>query len=123
MAIMLEFQKKKRLRRFIYSPISLFLVAFAIMVVGRGTWSVFHKAKESKEKLHASVIELERLQKRAETLSTQLTSLNTDRGIEEELRDKYRVAKEGEQMIILLGDGKEEEKPVEEKKHWWQIFR
>ena len=121
---MLEFQEKKKLRKFIYSPLFLGLLLVAIIIVGRGTWGVFQKSKESRERLQASLAELETLQAREENISEEIEQFSTPRGVEQEIREKYRVAKEGEHMIILLGD-KEAPKPVEEPKlPWWKrIFR
>ena len=69
---MLEFQEKKKLRKFIYSPLFLGLLLVAIIIVGRGTWGVFQKSKESRERLQASLAELETLQAREENISQEI---------------------------------------------------
>ncbi len=51
-----------------------------------------------------------------EVLEAKVQYLENDRGIEEELRNRFDVAKEGEQVVILLDrkDKKKEEDLVED---------
>ena len=53
-------------------------------------------------KLETRKAELTELQNRAELLETKVEYMKDERGIEEELRSRFDVAKEGEQVIILL---------------------
>lgn len=48
--------------------------------------------------------ELEALQQRAQALEANVDHLMDERGIEEELRNRFDVAKEGEQVVIILDD-------------------
>ena len=48
--------------------------------------------------------ELSTLQERAALLETEVNRLESDRGIEEEIRDRYEVSKKGEQVVVILSD-------------------
>ena len=58
---------------------------------------VAEKRMEREEDLNA-------LKARAEVLEGDIEHLQSDRGLEEELRSRFDVAKEGEQVIIIVED-------------------
>ncbi len=45
---------------------------------------------------------------RKEYLESSIGRLNTDFGIEQEVREKFGVAKEGEEVVVIVGEGDEE---------------
>jgi hypothetical protein len=63
-----------------------------------------------KDKLDAKKASLEELKGRASVLESKVEYLENERGIEEELRNRFDVAKEGEQVIILLDADRGEKK-------------
>ncbi len=50
--------------------------------------------------------ELETLKQRAGSLEAKVKHLQDERGIEEEIRGRFDVAKEGERVVIILEDEK-----------------
>lgn len=66
--------------------------------------------------------ELDQIQEHERVLKENIASLSTDRGKEAEIRDRYRVVKEGEQMILIVdNDEKKDAPPVSEPSK--NIFR
>ena len=67
--------------------------------------------------------QLDKLNTREEQLSDSLVSLKTDIGVEKELREKFGVVKEGEQMILIVNkqEGNSEESSNEHQ-NIWQMF-
>lgn len=53
-------------------------------------------------------LELSETQKHQADLQKNIDALSTDRGKEAEIRDRYRVVKDGEQMILIVDN---QEKP------------
>lgn len=49
-----------------------------------------------------------KLEESREKFSMEINKLKTEKGIEENLREKFGVAKEGENMILIIEDKKEE---------------
>ncbi len=85
----------------------LFLIAILMSV------SVFNRyevAQEMNDKLEAKRTELNELHVRAQLLESKVEYMKDERGIEEELRSRFDVAKEGEQVVILLDAERGEKK-------------
>ncbi len=55
--------------------------------------------------------ELLQVQNHATELKNNIDALSTDRGKETEIRDRYRVVKEGEQMILIVDNDDEKKSP------------
>lgn len=58
-------------------------------------------------------LELSQIQAHEKELQKNIDALSTDRGKEAEIRDRYRVVKHGEQMILIVDNNKEEPVGVE----------
>lgn len=104
---MKSFQPKRGLRNIIHSrPVLVFfgilLLIFASVVIGfMGKMQV---TIENRKIAESKVAQLER---EKEQLSFDIAKLKTKSGIEESIRDKFGLAKEGEGMIVIIGDKKE----------------
>ncbi len=65
--------------------------------------------------MHAKTIrddfqsELVQIEQQHEKLQKNIGNLSTERGLEAEIRDRYRVVKEGEQMILIVDNLEEKE--------------
>ena len=99
---MLEFQKKKQLRKILYSPIILLLLAILFVLLFRGAWGVYQKERLSAENLEKERNEFDKLVLREKNLAASLDYLKTDQGIESEIRTKFRAVKEGEQVAVIV---------------------
>ena len=101
---MFDFHEKRKIRRIVYSKtVFVLLVCLAVFL----STAVYHRyvvATDTKEKLEERRVDLEALQLRAEVLNTKVEYLENERGIEEELRNRFDVAKEGEQVVVIIDD-------------------
>lgn len=82
--------------------LTLLLVVFGAFL--KATVGVYQKerlARAQRELIEERVYTLE---ERRATLSRDLERLETERGVEEEIREKFRVVKEGEQLLILVDE-------------------
>ena len=75
---MLDFQRKKRLRKILYSPIVLLLLAILFVLLLRGVWGVYGKEKLSSTNLEREQKELDKLSEREKRLTTSIDYLKTD---------------------------------------------
>lgn len=105
---MLEFQDKKRFRRILYSRITFILVVILCVFVGKATFSMYQSNNLTEEKRKIAESELMAVKARESSLRAQIISLKTERGVEEELREKFRVVKNGEGVIIVVDQDKKE---------------
>ncbi len=116
---MLEFQDKKRFRRILYSRVTFGIVFFFCLLIGNATFDMYQTNRLTADKRKIAEDELLAVQIREESLRAQIGTLKTERGIEEELRTKFRVVKNGEGVIIVV---EEEEKKATTSKSWLSKF-
>ena len=64
------------------------------------------KERETAKKKDIILANIETLRKREDTLTTDINKLKTEDGIEETIRDKYQVVKEGEKMVTIVDEEK-----------------
>jgi cell division protein FtsB len=89
-----------------------FWIAVLIVIC---TLLVISVVKISKKYMHAKSIrddyqtELNQVESHEAELKKNINALSTDRGKETEIRDRYRVVKEGEQMILIVNNDKKED--------------
>ena len=99
---MVAFQEKQTFRRIIYSR-PVFVVLFVVLVIlGFSLIERYVIEQETREKLTLVKREQEVLLAKESDLKARLERLQTIRGTEEEVRKKFRVAKEGEGVIIVV---------------------
>jgi cell division protein FtsB len=99
---MLEFQERKKIRRILYSKWVFAALVIALVVLARAALGVYGKYNDSKENLRVASDDLNSLESRQSTLQSEIGKLSTERGMEEEIRDTFQVAKDGEQVAIIV---------------------
>ncbi len=92
---------RSRVRRMIYSKPSAVLLFALLVLFVRGAWEMYEKSVEAREKRDQATSELTTLEEREAALRTEIGRLSNDRGVEEELRQRFMVAKDGENVIIV----------------------
>ncbi len=99
---MREFNQKKRYKKFLYSPITIFFVFILLVSLLKGLWGVYTKESLSRDNLKREQVELNKLIQREENLAQVVEYLKTHEGIEAEIRNKFRMVKEGESISVIL---------------------
>ena len=117
---MTDFRQKQKIKRVLYSRITLFFLTILIVIVTYNTWDIYKKERATKEILLKVQAEYSELQKREEFLAGEIQRLETDAGIEAEIRERYGVGRPGEEVIVLL-EKQNKEEIVEEKGFWKKI--
>ncbi|MES2416217.1 MAG: septum formation initiator family protein [Patescibacteria group bacterium] len=101
---MKNFQDDRFIDRLIHSKIVLliflcFVVFFLYNVI---RFSI--KAFETRENKVIAQEKVTNLQKEKDRLNLEIERLNTDAGVEENIRNKFALAKDGEGLIVVLDD-------------------
>ena len=106
-------KKARILATFIICSIFCLVLLVSIVKMGSKLITLYENKKAVDEKL-------ENLELQKNNLAGSIESLSTESGIEETLRDKYFVAKEGESIVVVV-----EEDPIvqEEKEGGLEFFR
>ncbi len=104
---MKDFQRKRKIRKVMYSKWVLVGLFVLLVVVSKATWSVYAKERDSGANLSRVETELQSLSEREQKLRTDIERLKTPEGIESEIRGQFQVAKPGERMVVLVDDKKD----------------
>ena len=116
---MFEFKRKKRVRRILYSKPALLLLLVLVLFLGRATFQIYQKERESRANLRQAETEVSALAARDIDLREKVERLQTESGMEAEIRSQFQVAKPGEKMVVMIDD--DAEAPVEsaQKQTMW----
>ena len=118
---MLEFQEKRKIKRFFYSKVTLIFLIILIFLLLKMVWSVYEKQALTKDNLAKTAASFEGLQAREKMLSSSIDKLKTDSGIEQEIREKYGLVKPGEEVIMIVdGEDSTNSEPVSSEISFWQ---
>jgi len=91
----------------------LFVIA---VFLGNAVWNTYEEYTRAKEKEQRASEELQTLAERKSELEKNLARLGTEKGIEAELRQRYNVGKEGEEVVVVLpNSNKSEQLETEEE--------
>ncbi|MGB2580304.1 MAG: hypothetical protein WBC83_01260 [Minisyncoccia bacterium] len=119
---MIPFQERKKIRRIMYSKVSLLVLFVILLIVGKGAWNVYKKAEIARSERDIALRYITQLETRNADMQSSLEHFKNNSGIEEEVRQKYTVARPGEEIVVVVDDdvkkGKNSE--VVDKKSLWQ---
>jgi cell division protein FtsB len=80
------------------------LLAVLALAAGSGVWGAYKKERESAELRREAEVQLADLVARNEQIEAKLAHLETARGKEETLRERYELGKEGEHLIVIVNE-------------------
>ncbi len=105
---MRDFQQKNRWRSILESwPVLIFL-GLLLLFFAWGIVSLLNRMQTTRENRVLAEKKLAELQKKKQTFSSDVSKLNTQSGIEESIREKFPVVKEGEGLIVVVDEKKAE---------------
>lgn len=110
---MFDFYEKRKIRSLLYSKIVIAGILLLALWLGISTHERFVVEREMYERRTVKEVELEMLNERAADLKEKVEHLENNRGIEEELRNRFDVAKEGEQVIVIVDDDESSDSNLE----------
>ncbi len=116
-----QIQENKKWKKIMYSKWTLGALFLLFLIMAQATWHVYIRqtvSSQDREKAEKAVaIALTN----NTNLKQQIAQLQTEKGIEEEIRKKYSVSKPGEEVAVIV-DPKSQDTPNISfvKKTWWQ---
>ncbi len=102
--MMLDFHQKRKVRSLIYNRVTLVVLFSMLMIVIHSTWVVYTKKVESQQMRDISQKNVDALKTRSIELQDKIDKLSTKQGVEEEVRSKFSVVKDNENMVIIVQD-------------------
>lgn len=124
---MRNFQQKRGWRNIIESWPVIILLCLVLLVFGFGVVGFMGKMAATRENREIAENKLAELQSEKARLTLDIANLKTDRGVEENIREKFGFGKEGEDLIVVVDDQTKVEEPVVEKgwfaSLWDKLFK
>lgn len=120
----MDFEQKRKLKRYLYSKPALVVLTLIFLFVAKATWNVYDKVEISQDNLSMAERELDKLKVRKEALASQIEYLQSEQGVEAEIRQKFRLVKEGEEIAVIIDDDITlPTASTTENKSLWQSFK
>jgi len=120
---MLDIQQKRKVRSVMYHKGTLVLLFLVVLFAMHSTWLVYNKKKDSENMRNMSLKQVEELRLRSNELELRINKLATVTGVEEEIRSKFSVVKDGESMVVIVPDENMEVSTTSQKKTIWGIIK
>ena len=117
----MDFYEKRKFKKILYSKVTLIILGLIVIWLLFVVWSMYQKEKDTRLRRIEQREILDELESRETSLRTEIERLSTERGIEEEIRSKFEVGKEGEEIVVIVDNPeKENADQKEQKKTFWQ---
>jgi cell division protein FtsB len=108
---MKNFQTKRK-KSFWQSWIFLMFFFAIILIFAWNVFAFWRKMQDTSQNRKIAEDKISQLQKQRNELTDDIAKLNTEAGVEEAIRDKFGLVKEGENMIVIVEDKNKEVPPV-----------
>lgn len=95
---------KRNNYKFWHSPIALVIIFCVFILFGYNIIGLIQKEKETSHKKELILDQINNLQEKKASLSSDITRLGTEEGKEEIIREKYEVTKLGEKMVTIVDE-------------------
>ncbi len=120
---MLPFQERKKFRKILYSKATILVLLVVLVFVARGTWEIHEKATIARAERDQASRTLADVDGREAELEASLILRRTDQGIEDEIRQKFTVARPWEEVVVVVDESAKKGKNDEGAgKGFWTMF-
>ncbi|OGG59869.1 hypothetical protein A2765_04775 [Candidatus Kaiserbacteria bacterium RIFCSPHIGHO2_01_FULL_56_24] len=99
---MYRFEQRRDPTRLLWRRLWAVLLLGLVVIGLRGVWGVYNKAQESHQLRIEAEAKLGDLKQREAELRADISMLRTDSGVEEELRERYDLAKDNEGVVVIV---------------------
>jgi cell division protein FtsB len=99
-----DFHEKRKIKSWVFSKPAIAILLVVSFFLGRSVYERYQKERETSVKHAERTTELAHARTHASALEAEVARIQSPRGIEEEIRDRFDVTKEGEQAVIVMGD-------------------
>ena len=106
---MRNFGSKRNWRHVLESKPFLGFLFIIVLIFAWSVWGLWQKMNETNKNTKIVTAKIADLQDQKDNLSSDIAKLKTEPGIEENIREKFGLAKEGEGLIVIV-----DEKPTNE---------
>lgn len=122
---MASFGKKKSITDHLYTKQTIFVLLLVCAFLSVSVYNRYTVEREMSLRSSEAQLHKQELLDRKKTLEQRVDYLSGDRGIEEEIRTHFDVAKEGEKVFIITGEEKKEPEAITPKadiQAWYKFW-
>ena len=101
---MRNFQEKRRLNQIMHSKPVLIILGIMVLIFAYSVFGLVGKMRETINNKKIAEEKIQELQKEKEQLTANINQLKTNQGMEENIREKFGLAKDGEGMVVVVDD-------------------
>lgn len=105
------------------SPVVAWLLVGAVIWGSAVFVRAYFKQRDAVSLKEQYAQELADLQNYEAELQKKIQSLSTDAGVESEIRERYRVVKPGEQLVVIVDNDETSDASGSQKRGFWQNVR
>ena len=102
--IMRNFQEKRTFRHILQSRPFLVLLSVILLIFAWKIFGLWGRMQETAQNRKLLEDKITALKQQKEKLSLDINTLKTDKGVEENIRDKFGLVKAGEGMIVIVNE-------------------
>ena len=117
---MRELQRKQRIKRLVYSFPSLIVLAAICFFLVKGAVGIMKIERESAQRVSELEGQTASLKMRETNLRSQISKLQSEEGIIEEIKRKFSAPREGEHVAIIVDDRNASSSDEDSQKIWYQ---
>ena len=99
---MMDFQQKRKVRKMLYSRLTILVLAVMVFFLARATYHIYETEEMSAADYAAALKNYDDLKAQESALNADIGALSATSGQEEEIRSKFSVAKPGETVVVVV---------------------
>lgn len=117
-----HFRKRKTIGEMARTPVVLALLFFVALFLLAQAWDLFGRARGAHDAATEAQAEYDALSARKADLQQKIAHIGTPEGVDVELREKFGVVKDGEEVVVVVPEGSSTQTGVDEKAGLWYKF-
>ena len=98
----MKYSNRSIWKRIIWSPFFVVVMFVVVFILIRAVLNMSGKAQLSETRLGQAQNELNKLNERKQELSSKVSILSTEQGMEAEARTRFHAVKEGESVAVII---------------------
>lgn len=123
---MKKFEARKQIKSRLYSRYTIVALLLLVILLAKGVLNIYFRETESSKMRKEATLKLADVLGRKENLSIQIDKLNSNEGMEEEIRTKFNVTKPGENVVIIVDNKDASTTPEQDgffAKLWHKVWK
>ncbi|MFA6397253.1 MAG: septum formation initiator family protein [Candidatus Paceibacterota bacterium] len=122
---MANFQRKNKYKNVLYSKVSIVILGLLTLFLLVGVISMIRKTREAYINKEVTKEKLAELKDQKGLLENETAKLKTEEGVEESIREKFRVVKDGEGLVVITDEKPKKEEIDSSRKDggFWQFIK